>query len=185
MKAAEDDLDVACSWFTLDKQLIGNCHTAGAPIKVYSPISLLFSIFPLTSPSQQCLPTPSPAPSTQQTRFLPTFSNQQTSFWSLMRCHKEAESKTLKLTALMTSVRVFKSSLLWGQCSHPDSDLIGFTGRLARAGSQPQACAVHGSGSYQVCFMRILKPSGQVEGTGRCRLLLPTPQMMAEESTSL
>lgn len=39
--------------------------------------------------------------------------------------------------------------------------------------------------SYHVCFMRILKPSGQVEGTGRCRLLLPTPQIMAEESTSL
>ena len=30
-----------------------------------------------------------------------------------------------------------------------------------------------------------LKPSGQPEGTGRWRLLLPTPQMMAEESTSL
>ena len=32
--------------------------------------------------------------------------------------------------------------------------------------------------------MRSLNPSGQVSGTGRCRLLLPTPQMMAEESTS-
>lgn len=44
---------------------------------------------------------------------------------------------------------------------------------------------MEGAPSYHVCFMRILKPSGQVEGTGRCRLLLPTPQMMAEESTSL
>jgi len=32
--------------------------------------------------------------------------------------------------------------------------------------------------------MRSLKPSGQVVGTGRCKLLLPTPQIMAEESTS-
>lgn len=39
--------------------------------------------------------------------------------------------------------------------------------------------------SYHVCFIRILNPSGQVEGTGRCKLLLPTPQIMAEESTSL
>lgn len=30
-----------------------------------------------------------------------------------------------------------------------------------------------------------LKPSGQLEGTGRWRLLLPTPQIMADESTSL
>lgn len=33
--------------------------------------------------------------------------------------------------------------------------------------------------------MRILNPSGHVEGTGRWRLLLPTPQIMADESTSL
>lgn len=38
---------------------------------------------------------------------------------------------------------------------------------------------------YQHWRSRILKPSGQLEGTGRWRLLLPTPQMMAEESTSL
>lgn len=68
VKATEDDFDAACSWFTLDRQLTGNCHTARAPIKLYSPTSLLFNSFPLTSPSQQCLPAPSPAPSTQQTR---------------------------------------------------------------------------------------------------------------------
>ena len=32
--------------------------------------------------------------------------------------------------------------------------------------------------------MSSLKPSGHVVGTGRCKLLLPTPQMIAEESTS-
>jgi len=37
----------------------------------------------------------------------------------------------------------------------------------------------------QHCFMRRLNPSGQLDGMGRCRLLLPTPQIMAEESTSL
>ena len=37
---------------------------------------------------------------------------------------------------------------------------------------------------YQQSFIRSLKPSGQVVGTGRCKLLLPTPQIMAEESTS-
>ena len=33
--------------------------------------------------------------------------------------------------------------------------------------------------------MSSLKPSGQLEGTGKRKLLLPTPQMMAELSTSL
>ena len=37
----------------------------------------------------------------------------------------------------------------------------------------------------QHCLMSNLNPSGQDEGTGRWRLLLPTPQMMADESTSL
>ena len=37
---------------------------------------------------------------------------------------------------------------------------------------------------YQQMFMSSLKPSGHVVGTGRCKLLLPTPQMIAEESTS-
>lgn len=39
--------------------------------------------------------------------------------------------------------------------------------------------------TYQHCFMRSRKPSGQVVGMGKCRLLLPTPQMIALESTSL
>ena len=37
---------------------------------------------------------------------------------------------------------------------------------------------------YQQSFMSSLKPSGHVVGTGRCKLLLPTPQIMADESTS-
>ena len=37
---------------------------------------------------------------------------------------------------------------------------------------------------YQQSFMSNLKPSGHVVGTGRCKLLLPTPQIMADESTS-
>lgn len=41
------------------------------------------------------------------------------------------------------------------------------------------------SGHYQHCLRRILKPSGQLSGTGSWRLLFPTPQMMADESTSL
>lgn len=40
-------------------------------------------------------------------------------------------------------------------------------------------------GHYQHCLRRILKPSGQLSGIGSWRLLFPTPQMMAEESTSL
>lgn len=35
-------------------------------------------------------------------------------------CHKEAESKTLKIIALRVSVRVSKSPLLWAPYSHPD-----------------------------------------------------------------
>lgn len=38
---------------------------------------------------------------------------------------------------------------------------------------------------HQHCFKRILKPSGQLSGKGSCKLLLPTPQIIAEESTSL
>lgn len=41
------------------------------------------------------------------------------------------------------------------------------------------------SANYQHCLRRILKPSGQLSGMGNCRLLFPTPQMMADESTSL
>lgn len=41
------------------------------------------------------------------------------------------------------------------------------------------------SHTHQHCLSSSLKLSGQLSGTGRCRLLLPTPQMMAEESTSL
>lgn len=37
---------------------------------------------------------------------------------------------------------------------------------------------------YQQSFISSLKPSGHVVGTGRCKLLLPTPQIMADESTS-
>ena len=39
--------------------------------------------------------------------------------------------------------------------------------------------------AFQHIFMSSLKPSGQLVGTGRCKELLPTPQMIAEESTSL
>lgn len=39
--------------------------------------------------------------------------------------------------------------------------------------------------AHQHCLMSSLKLSGQLSGTGSCRLLLPTPQMIAEESTSL
>lgn len=40
--------------------------------------------------------------------------------WGPGLCHKEAESKMLQLLALMTSVRVSKSPLLWAPYSHPD-----------------------------------------------------------------
>lgn len=39
--------------------------------------------------------------------------------------------------------------------------------------------------AHQHCLRRILKPSGQLSGMGSWRLLFPTPQMMADESTSL
>lgn len=39
--------------------------------------------------------------------------------------------------------------------------------------------------AHQHCLRSSLKLSGQLSGTGSCRLLLPTPQMIAEESTSL
>ena len=39
--------------------------------------------------------------------------------------------------------------------------------------------------AHQHCLRSSLKLSGQPSGTGSCRLLLPTPQMIAEESTSL
>lgn len=39
--------------------------------------------------------------------------------------------------------------------------------------------------AHQLCLKSSLKLSGQLSGTGSCRLLLPTPQMIAEESTSL
>lgn len=39
--------------------------------------------------------------------------------------------------------------------------------------------------AHQHCLSSSLKLSGQLSGTGSCRLLLPTPQMIAEESTSL
>lgn len=41
------------------------------------------------------------------------------------------------------------------------------------------------SHTHQHCLSSSLKLSGQLSGTGRCKLLLPTPQMIAEESTSL
>ena len=37
----------------------------------------------------------------------------------------------------------------------------------------------------QHCLISSLNPSGHVVGTGRWRLLEPTPQIIAEESTSL
>lgn len=37
----------------------------------------------------------------------------------------------------------------------------------------------------QHCLINNLKPSGQDEGIGKCRELLPTPQIIADESTSL
>lgn len=39
--------------------------------------------------------------------------------------------------------------------------------------------------SYQHNSINNLKPSGHVDGSGKCKLLLPTPQMIADESTSL
>lgn len=39
--------------------------------------------------------------------------------------------------------------------------------------------------NYQHWFISSLKPSGQLVGTGKWRLLLPTPQIIADESTSL
>lgn len=60
----------------------------------------------------------------------------------------------------------------------------------------PQTCCAHYSSlfvptvhfqtfAHQHCLRRILKPSGQLSGMGSCRLLFPTPHMMADESTSL
>lgn len=37
----------------------------------------------------------------------------------------------------------------------------------------------------QHCLINNLKPSGQDEGIGKCKELLPTPHIIAEESTSL
>jgi len=39
--------------------------------------------------------------------------------------------------------------------------------------------------AYQHCLINSLSPSGPVDGTGRCRQLVPTPQITADESTSL
>jgi hypothetical protein len=39
--------------------------------------------------------------------------------------------------------------------------------------------------TYQHCLISSLNPSGHDDGTGKCKLLLPTPQIIAEESTSL
>lgn len=39
--------------------------------------------------------------------------------------------------------------------------------------------------ALQHCFTSNLKPSGQEDGMGRCKELLPTPQIIADESTSL
>lgn len=39
--------------------------------------------------------------------------------------------------------------------------------------------------ALQHCLTRSRKPSGQDDGIGRCKELLPTPQIIADESTSL
>ena len=104
--------------------------------------------------------------------------------WYFMCCALSAKAPN---PTLYTSSRTLPSSLSQST-SHSNRDANVMThNHLSRSLStlfSHYLSPIH-SLSYQHCFRRILKPSGQLSGIGSCRLLLPTPQIIAEESTSL
>lgn len=127
-----------------------------------------------------CLLPPLPHPPNKPDRSLPTSSKLQMSFWGPSLLPQGSRIQNANTYHSHDKCESIQEPSALGSTVPPWLWFYWESGK-----SWEPALGLCSSGSYQVCFMRILKPSGQVEGTGRCRLLLPTPQMMAEESTSL
>lgn len=96
------------------------------------------SKYPFTLEPARALPGPV-CPANHTGLFLLSLNSRFPS-WVQSWCHKEAESKMLKLIVLLTSVRVLKSLVLWAQHSRSDSGFISFSGSLDRAKGEPWVC---------------------------------------------